>query len=278
MERYAFPPRLHDVLAWSNTFRCLGTFGNYLSYLRAACHAIGCDAPPVGHPALRRAMIAIIKRELFQSKERFFIDKTMVRSMVLAVQQGWEDMAGAALWLTCYLFLLRLPSEALPACRGSPSNPGLVERQTLIWRDGDTICLRMRRRKNRPQGSGVLRRQCSCSGSVHMCAVHTLWDKFWASRAEGEQPWAHIGPSQARARLRRLLQRLQVPRAHEYGTHDFRRGHAEDMKKCGSTLAEILLAGQWRSAAFMTYLDEAALDKVCAHLHVGTYSLACACS
>ena len=58
---------------------------------------------------MRRAMIAIVKHELFQTREKFFIDKTMVCNMVMSVQQGWEDMAGAALWLTCYLFLLRLP-------------------------------------------------------------------------------------------------------------------------------------------------------------------------
>ena len=34
------------------------------------------------------------------------------------------------------------------------------------------------------------------------------------------------------------------------------------MRKCGCPLAEILQAGQWKSAAFMTYLDDSALDKV----------------
>ena len=36
----------------------------------------------------------------------------------------------------------------------------------------------------------------------------------------------------------------------------------QDMRKCGCTLAEILRAGQWKSAAFMTYIDDGALDKV----------------
>ena len=44
----------------------------------------------------------------------------------------------------------------------------------------------------------------------------------------------------------------------KYGTHDFRRGHAEDMRAAGSPLAEILQAGQWKSAAFLRYVNEVA--------------------
>jgi len=62
--------------SWQHFFiRCLGTFGNYLSYLRAACHAMGMEGPPVGHPALRRAMVAIVKRELFLPRPKLFINK-----------------------------------------------------------------------------------------------------------------------------------------------------------------------------------------------------------
>lgn len=260
-ERHAFPPKLHDVLGWSNTFQCVGTFGNYLSYLRGACHAIGCEAPPVSEPAIRKAMIAIAKRQLFRSREKMFIDKTLVMAMLASVRQGLEDERGSALWLTSYIFLLRLPSEALPACKGLPNDPAFAHKQTLIWREDGDICLRLLRRKNRAHGSGVLRRSCTCKGSTSMCAVHGLWDKFWANKPDGEQPWAFLGATAARRRLRELLQRLNVPNAQKYGTQDFRRGHAEDMRKHGCTLAEILRAGQWKSAAFMTYLDEACMDK-----------------
>ena len=52
-----------------------GTFGNYLSHLRGACHAMGFEAPPTGHPAMKRAMVAIAKRELFEAREKRFIDR-----------------------------------------------------------------------------------------------------------------------------------------------------------------------------------------------------------
>eukprot|EP00973_Karenia_brevis_P051459 7145357-Karenia_brevis.AAC.1 len=39
-----------------------------------------------------------------------------------------------------------------------------------------------------------------------------------------------------------------------------RRRHAQDMMESGSTLKQILLACDWRSAAFMRYLDEHFLE------------------
>ena len=50
--------------------------------------------------------------------------------------------------------------------------------------------------------------------------------------------------------------------------------HDQDMRKCGHTLAEILKAGQWRSAAFMSYLNEADLERAsrAAQLHVLSHS------
>ena len=38
---------------------------------------------------------------------------------------------------------------------------------------------------------------------------------------------------------------------------------AQDLLANGATLATILRAGQWRSAAFLHYLNEAELEKVC---------------
>ena len=132
MDGAAFPPKLDDVLAWSNTFRCaqnmdadnmkrilhfarsFGTFANYLGYLCAACHAIGCTAPPVGHPAIKRSMIAIVKRDFYKSREKLHLDRIDVRNMVLAVNNGLETLQFAMLWLVSYTFLLRLPSEVSP--------------------------------------------------------------------------------------------------------------------------------------------------------------------
>ena len=80
---------------------------------------------------------------------------------------------------------------------------------------------------------------------------------FWP---EGEAPWNDYSSHFVIGRLRADLAKLApvVAEPEKYGTHDFRRGHAEDLRLSGSTLAEILQAGQWKSAAFLRYVNEVA--------------------
>ena len=112
VDTVAFPPDLQDVLAWSNTFRpvgscsvgrcfkhlscgrCFGTFSNYLGHVRGACHALGFEAPPVGHGAIKRAMIAIVKRELTTPRPRHFIDRCLCSFRLLdgPVQCACQDL------------------------------------------------------------------------------------------------------------------------------------------------------------------------------------------
>ena len=40
-----------------------------------------------------------------------------------------------------------------------------------------------------------------------------------------------------------------------WGTHDLRRGAAQEIVRRGGTLADVLGAGGWRSPAFRRYLD-----------------------
>ena len=45
------------------------------------------------------------------------------------------------------------------------------------------------------------------------------------------------------------------------GSHALRRGMARDIVQAGGSLATLLRAGQWRSRAFMVYLQEQTLDE-----------------
>ena len=94
-------------------------------------------------------------------------------------------------------------------------------------------------------------------------------------------PWRHLSAIALGFVGLRLFCRCQVPEADSYGTHAFRRGHArvtpplsvadralylqlrawQDMLEKGASLAQILRAGQWRSAAFMRYLNENDIEK-----------------
>ena len=217
--------------------RCTGTFSNYLSYLRGACHALGVEAPPTDHPALRRAMLAVVKRDLYKARGKMFIDRTYVANLMRAAEHDSEERRIAMLWLFAYSFLLRLPSEArilplcahcivgmhrasscqaLPACKGSPADHDLCSKQTLVWKEGDAVCVRIARRKNRPAGSGTMRCACSCRGCPLTCIVHALWDGWLDLLPSGHEPWRDITAGAARAKLRQALRQLGVPSAECY--------------------------------------------------------------
>lgn len=57
--------------------------------------------------------MSIAKRELFESRPKMFITKVMVTNIAFGVEKGIEDQKHAMLWLFSYLFLLRVPSEAI---------------------------------------------------------------------------------------------------------------------------------------------------------------------
>ena len=64
-----------------------------------------------------------------------------------------------------------------------------------------------------------------------------------------------LTPGVVLAKLRARLATLGVADAMDYRAHDFRRGHADDLRRAGKTLKEILQAGEWKSPAFLQYLD-----------------------
>ena len=99
--------------------------------------------------------------------------RSLLSKMVRAADQGKEEMRFSMLWLVSYCFLLRLPSEvrlgwccllgtlvcvqllrqALPMRKCEPDSEIAKTSQSIIWRVGDEICLRLLRRKNRQSGS-----------------------------------------------------------------------------------------------------------------------------
>ena len=108
-----FPATVDKILLWSHTFRCGGTFCNYLGYVRSVSLALGLDCPSADHPAIRRAVVAIVKRRMFTGRPRQSIGRTLVRNMLAAVGRGWTAPEHAMLWLVAYMFLLRVPSEVM---------------------------------------------------------------------------------------------------------------------------------------------------------------------
>ena len=265
------PPTIEGVLAWSVLFRCSGTFQNYVGHLRLGCQLARVTTAALDDKAIRRAASAIAKRGNFVPRPKQFVKLGLVRRMLQAAgsENCFWTKADAMLFLTAYVFLLRVPSECLPIVKvDGPPQAGLELGQSTLWLDGNRLVLRLKCRKNKPQGS-ELWRECWCKSCKETCPIHVLGEYF-KSLPCSAAPFAATSPGQALGLLRDMLFELKVPEAVHYRTHDLRRGHAEDLKLSGATLLENLQAGRWRSPAFLNYLDVNDLESaavVAAHVN-----------
>jgi hypothetical protein len=141
-------------------------------------------------PALKKAKASVDKAGNFSSRGRMFIDRCRVRpaqrrglrGLVNCGREKVEEMLAwsqthettrkhALLFLFSYCFLLRTPSEALPAIAGEDGRePGS---NSVLFKDGEQLVLVLRRRKNKPGGSR-LARNCTCRKSAASCAYHLI--------------------------------------------------------------------------------------------------------
>ena len=259
VNRPALPPTIDMFLSWSLLFRCKGTFQNYVSNVRTACQLVGLDTSSLHDRVLTKAVRSIEKRRDYIARKPMFLCESSVRKL-LAHGRECSDPDATALamsFLTTYVFMLRMPSECLPM-RVASGNASDAALQSVITVEADQLRLCLGRRKNKDGGS-MLIRGCWCGSCPDTCPVHVL-GPYFASCAPGFAPFAFIDARTALTRLRDWLVALRVPDARKYRTHDFRRGHARDMLRGGARLCEILKAGEWRSAAFLAYLDETELE------------------
>ena len=199
--------------------------------------------------ALKRAKVAVAKTGGFDTRSRMFLGHEMIRRIVaLADKSSAVEWPLAMLFLATYVFLLRLPSEAIPMTAGGI---GFAHgKKSVIMSEGAEVCLRLAKRKNLASGS-VIRRACWCIFCVTTCPVHTLWS-FFSGLERGAQPFAELKDGLALRSLRRILRRLAVPGAGIYRTHDIRRWHAQDLLVNGASLAEILSAGQLEESSLLS--------------------------
>ena len=182
--------------------------------------------------------------------------RPLVETLVLhcSLNPGLEEFG--TLFLLAYVFLLRVPSEALPAVK---SDAGMIPgAQSTLYLSGDELCLRLLRRKNKRSGS-LLCRKCWCGESAITCPIHSLWSRV-EKLPQGSPLFAGVTPARALRVLRDALAALQVADYMEFGTHGFRRGHTEDLRRSGASLKTILAAAEWRSPAFLAYLDLVSLE------------------
>ena len=255
-----FPPEIDWLLAWASMFRCSGTFSNYLGYVKVGCLIERADVLVFNHPAVKRARGSIVKAGRFEAREKCWIRRKRIEAMLRwASSQRREDKHCAILFLMCYVFLLRMPSEALPMIAGDGSENELA--QSVVWLDPakEELVLKLRRRKNRPQGSRLVR-TCWCKECTRTCPVHVLGPLI-SKTMPGIELFKGITKADALASLRSMLAAIGVEKAECYRSHDMRRGHTLDLQCAKAPLWQILEAGEWSSPAFLKYLDLHKLDQ-----------------
>ena len=129
-----------------------------------------------------------------------------------------------------------------------------------LFVDGKAAVLSLARRKNRERRTQVVR-ECWCQRSRSTCPMHAL-GAWLRQQPSGSAPWVAWSAESARRQLRAALRGAGIGNAEAYGTHAFRRGHAQDILEGGGRLEEILRAGDWRMPAWMRYLNSERLEQL----------------
>ena len=91
-----------------------------------------------------------------------------------------------------------------------------------------------------------------------MCCVHHL-ARYVSAKTSGERLFGY-SPHSLVSTIRRFLVALKFQWSGTFTLKGFRAGRATDMAKKGSSVGTILNAGEWRSSAFLRYVDEDAVD------------------
>ena len=258
------PPRegVH-IEAFLGVFRNPATAGNYVSHLRwAGVHlglANGWDTETV------RATLKGAKRRRANlgggpaGAKKLLTKKLMESIVITADAAGSHELALQV--LVAWNFLMRVQSECSPLQVGCAGEAYQLPagRHSALWVDSATVaCVRLRQRKNRPQGS-LLKRACSCHlGSRQLCLPHRLQD-FLLGKKVGSKVWTMTSREFLLA-IRQVLTCLRAATPDLYTLKMFRAGHATELAKSGKSVGDILRAGEWRSAAFLAYVDEDLVD------------------
>ena len=264
------PSSVDGLLLWSTTFRCRATFCNYLSHLKKACHVARVSDAALAHASLSGAKLAIEKRSGWSARPRLAIRMILLELLLERPGALPEDGGLGFLFVTAYAFLLRLPSEALVIQRAASLNDASQLRAGLFI-DEEAAVLSLARRKNRERRTTIVRK-CWCKRSRATCPVHAL-GAWLNSRPDGDAPWAGWCATSVRSALRAALRHVAVGDADAYGTHSFRRGHAQDIVEFGGRVTDILKAGDWQMPAWMRYLDIEKMERqAVAEAHFGASS------
>ena len=164
-----------------------------------------------------------------------------------------------------------MQSEVFPLERGQAGESIILppgrHSALFVAKDG-AITIRWRRRKHRPNGS-LLSRGCTCrvlgcvgSGPSQVCMAHRVQQYLQRYQFKvGEPLFPRFKPQATLAVVIKSLANMKVVGASGMTWKAVRAGHATAMAAEGCTLAAILEATEWRSTAFLNYVDANVADE-----------------
>lgn len=260
-EHATLPPRSDDdVCKFISIFVVAGTAMNYVGYVKWACvnFSLGVDwwSAKVS-VTLKGLRVEHVQRTGGQQGARVLLTDLWIAQMTaLAKAVAHRNMSVGI--LVAYVFLLRVQSELISLEAGSPASGKSLPagRHSAVWVSaaapgGDSLHVRLARRKNKPGGSTLVRR-CACGqGGAVGCVVHAVAPVL-RGLPEGSKLF-DFSASQFLKEVKRMLALLGHPEASRCTLKGFRAGRATSLADAGYGIGDILAAGEWKSSAFLRY-------------------------
>ena len=166
---HSLPPRSSlDACRFVVIFKNAGTAANYLNYVRWACRYCGVDIDwwdDSVKAVLKGARMEYLRMHGGAALAQFLLTDDIIGNMS-GLAHNLGDPALQCFVLLSSVFLLRVQSEGIHLQKGRVSELASLPngRHSAMCIDGNTLHIRLARRKNRPTGSW-LRRDCSCQVS-----------------------------------------------------------------------------------------------------------------
>ncbi len=238
-----------------------GTLSNYIGHLRLASRLL--TPPQPFPPSDQVAGLLRSARKFSTRRPRFFLRREACERLVLKLQERHKTTLARAV-IVCRHFLFRAQSElfGLQTDGRSGGGHGAWHSWLVFGSDLRSVRVHLRHRKCHPHGC-VVERQCACPHPddrprlppkeaarqrlfCGVCALH-------AAVREAPHATSRIFEGVESYNALCLLRTLEP----DFRWHGIRRGAAADLFTDGHSVGHILQQGDWRSAAFLSYVNRA---------------------
>ena len=256
MEIHPFQPTVYDVSNWVAIMRKGSSAKTYVSSLRWLFRHHNASLS-WDNAFLKQQLDGFDKATRTPKADFLYIDWPLAKKLV-AFSYSRDRVEQAILYAVSAAVMPRLKNELLPLCWNR------LDQHSRVVFDPENrhVKILLKSRKNRPEGDEIVR-PCLCRGEKHpLCAVHALisYRNFRQFPAGYSGAIFSTSYTTFLRQLRADLKALEVPNSAKFGTKAFRRGTALEMANSGHSLAEILVAGGWKSSAFAHYLSSKDVD------------------